>query len=137
MAEQTRTRRRYDHRLRHLVQESGDIRLAIRQGVPRSTPRDWLRSPKREVVTADLAERTEAALRSEILVLRRRNEKLLAMLRLVIVLLRVFDVSLAGRRIADGSKKRILLRAIDRSGQALTLKVALRILKLSTERYPR
>ena len=135
MAEQTRTQRRYDHRLRHLVQESGDIRLAIRHGVPRSTARDWLRSPKRGVVTADLAERTEDALRSEVLVLRRRNAKLLAMLRLVIVLLRVFDVSLAGRRIADGSKKRMLLRAIDRSRQVLTLKVALRILKLSTERY--
>ena len=48
------------------------------------------------------------------------------MLRLVVVLLKVFGVSLAGRRVADGSKKKLLLRAIDRSRSALTLGTALR-----------
>ena len=135
MAEQTQTRRRYDHRFRHLIQASGDIQLAIKEGVPRSTARDWIRTPRRTVVTCDLTEMTEEALREEIVLLRQRNDRLLAMFRLAIVLLKIFGVSLKGRRVVDDSKKRLLLRAIDRSGSALTLGVTLRILKLSSARY--
>ena len=136
MAEKTQTRRSYDHRFRHLIQASGDIQLAIKEGVRRSTARDWIRSPRRTVVTCDLlTEMPEEALRKKIVLLRRRNERLLAMLRLVIVLLKVFGVSLARRRVADGSKKKRLLRAIGRSSSVLTLGVALRILKLSSARY--
>ena len=36
-----RIRRRYDHRLRRLVHDTGNIQLALRNGVPRSTARDW------------------------------------------------------------------------------------------------
>ena len=38
-----RTRRTYDHRFRQLVRETGDLRPALRNGVPRSTARDWSR----------------------------------------------------------------------------------------------
>jgi hypothetical protein len=135
MAEQTQIRQRYDHRLKKLVQESGDIQLAIREGVPRSTARSWIQLPKRHVVSCELTELTEESLRKEITLLRRRNERLLAMLRLVIVLLKVFGVSLAGRRVSAASRKKQLLRAIDRSRSVLPLGVALRILKLSSPRY--
>ena len=36
----TRTRRHYDHRLRRLVEQNGDLQLAVRNNVPRSTARD-------------------------------------------------------------------------------------------------
>ena len=37
-----RPQQRYDHRLRHLVQRTGDVTVATDLGVPRSTARGWL-----------------------------------------------------------------------------------------------
>jgi hypothetical protein len=50
-----RPQRRYDHRLRHLVQRTGDVPVATDLGVPRSTARGWVT----ELVTgsADLSRR--------------------------------------------------------------------------------
>ncbi len=62
-----RIRRRYDHRLQRLVHDTGDIGLAVRNGVPRSTARDWSRLPAKDVVTLDVAGMSESALRAEIL----------------------------------------------------------------------
>ncbi len=75
MATATRFQRIYDHRLKDLVHETGDIQLAVRRGVPRSTARGWLCRSRRNVVTLDVLEATGKELRQEILALRRRNEK--------------------------------------------------------------
>ncbi len=90
-----RTRRRYDHRLRRLVHDTGNIQRALRTGVPRSTARDWSRLPARDVVTLDVAGMSESALRAEILKLQQRNAKLLAVLRILIALIRVTEATLA------------------------------------------
>ncbi len=135
MAEQTRTRRTYDHRLRKLIQVTGDTQLATRRGIPRSTARTWLRLPGRDVVTLDVMDMTEATLRQEVLALRRRNERLVAILRLVVVLIKISGFTLSMRRVADTPKKNLLLRSVERSRTSLSLKSALRILGLSTTRY--
>lgn len=131
----TRTHRRYDHRLRRLVHETGDIHLAIANGIPRSTARDWFRSPTAEVVSLDVVSMSEHALQQEVLALRQQNARLIAILRLVVVLVKVTGVSLARRRVADGAKKELLLRAVDRSRETLALRTALRIIGLSSSRY--
>ena len=51
MTTATRSQKSYDHRLKELVHESGDIELAIQHGVPRSTARGWVRSARDDVVT--------------------------------------------------------------------------------------
>ena len=135
MTPETRTRRRYDHRLRGLVHSSGNIELAIQNGVPRSTAKDWLRRPTPTVVTLDVTAMTEDALRQEVVALRKRNDRLIAMLRLLVVLLRISGFTLVRCRVADGSKKALLLRAIENSHSSLSLRSALRILKLSSTRY--
>ena len=135
MTPETQTRRTYDHRLRGLVHATGDLQLAIQNGVPRSTARDWLRRPTADVVTLDVAAMTEQAFRREVVTLRRRNDRLLAILRLLVALLKISDFSLARCRVADGWKKELLLRAIERSRVSLSLRSALRILKLSSTRY--
>ena len=135
MTPETRTRRRYDHRLRGLVCSTGNIALAVQNGVPRSTAKDWLRRPTPVVVTLDLAAMTEEALRQEVVALRQHNDRLIAVLRLFVVLLRISGFTLARCRVADGSKKVLLLRAIENSRSNLSLRSALRILKLSTTRY--
>src|ERR1700720_4488851 len=42
MPTSARPQQRYDHRLRHLVQRTGDVTVATDLGVPRSTARGWL-----------------------------------------------------------------------------------------------
>ncbi len=110
-----RIRRRYDHRLQRLVHDTGDIGLAVRNGVPRSTARDWSRLPAKDVVTLDVTGMSESALQAETLKLQQRNAKLLAVLRILIALLTVTEATLARRRVSDRDKKRRVLRAVERS----------------------
>jgi len=131
----TRTQRRYDHRLRELVHETGDIDHAIRHGVPRSTARGWLKSVPSDVVTADVFEASACDLEREVIVLRQRVEQLSALLRLLVVLVKVCSASLRTRRVPNGCRKVTLLRAIERSRSALPVRIALRVLGLSESRY--
>ncbi len=131
----TRIRRHYDHRLRRLVEQTGDVQLAVQNGVPRSTARDWSRLSAPDVVSLDVLSMPEEALQQEVVALRRRNAALVAILRLVVVLLKVSGCTLANRRMADGAKKLRLLRAVGRSRNVLSLRNALRILGLSSTRY--
>ena len=80
----TRPQQRYDHRLRNLVQRSGDVTVATDLGVPRSTARGWLGAAPTVVVCLDVADLTESELRQEVLKLRRRVQKLTAVLRLAL-----------------------------------------------------
>ena len=77
-----RSQQRYDHRLRNLVQRTGDVTVATDLGVPRSTARGWLAETPTVVVCLDVTELTEPELRQEVLKLRRRVRKLTALLRL-------------------------------------------------------
>ena len=82
----SRPQQRYDHRLRDLVQRTGDLTIATALGVPRSTARGWLGAAPTVVVSLEVADLTEPELRQEILKLRRRVEKLAAVLRLTLAL---------------------------------------------------
>ena len=135
MATTTRIQRRYDHRLREFVRSTGDIQHAIHRGVPRSTAHGWLKSPRTEVVTFDVSEMDVLRLQQELLTLRRRVARLIALLRLLVILLRLSGFSLASTRIPDGAGKLTLLRAIERSRTVLPLRVVLRVLRLSHSRY--
>ena len=77
-----RTQQRYEHRLRNLVQRTGDVTVATNLGVPRSTARGWLGAASTVVVGLDVADLTEPELRQVVLKLRRRVRKLTALLRL-------------------------------------------------------
>ena len=108
-----RPQQRYDHRLRQLVQRTGHLTIATDRGVPRSTARGWLRTAPTAVVSLDVANLTELELRQEVLKLRRRVQKLAALLRLALVLLRASGFTLAGERLPNGHDKLRILRAID------------------------
>ena len=57
-----RPQQRYDHRLRNLVQRTGDVTVATDRGVPRSTARGWLGATPTVVVGLDVADLTEPEL---------------------------------------------------------------------------
>ena len=135
MATATRNLRRYDHPLRELVQSTGDIQHAIHQGVPRSTAHGWLKSPRTEVVTVDVTDMDILRLQQELLTLRWRGTRLIALIRLLVILLRLSRFSLATARIPDGTGKHTLIKTIERSHTVFPLRVALRIVRLSHSRY--
>ncbi len=135
MISSARTQRRYDHRLRDLVRSTGDIGNATRRGVPRSTARGWLTPTQAEVFTLDLVDSDILILQQEVLALRARAERLVALLRLLVVLLKVSGFSLAHARLPEGATKISLLRAIERSRSVLPLRSALRVLRLSRSRF--
>ena len=67
MARSIRSQQIYDHRLKDLVQETGDIKLAVERGVPPSTARGWLSSTRSSVVTLDVLDATKNELENEVL----------------------------------------------------------------------
>jgi hypothetical protein len=132
-----RPQQRYDHRLRQLVQRTGDLTIATDLGVPRSTARGWLRTAPSGVVSLDVADLTERELRQVVLKLRQRVQKLAALLRLALILLRVSGFTLAGERLPNGPDKLRILRAIDQARACLPLRALLRLLRLSPSRFTR
>jgi hypothetical protein len=100
-----RPQQRCDHRLRNLVQRTGDVTVATDLGILRSTARGWRGAVPTVVVGLDVADLTEPELRQEVLKLRRRVHKLAALLRLALALLRTSGFSLTGERLPDGRAK--------------------------------
>ena len=135
MATTTRTQRRYDHRFRDLVRTTRDLDCALQRGVPRSTARSWLTEPNAEVVTVDVLDMSALRLQQEVLRLRARVQKLTALLRVLLMVFRMSGYSLNQARLPEGSHKRGLLSAIDRSRSALPLRSVLRVIRLSPSRY--
>ena len=130
-----RPQQRYDHRLRDLVHRTGDVVVATDLGVPRSTARGWLGAAPTVVVSLDVVDLTEPNLRQEVLKLRRRVQKLSALLRLALALLRTSGFHLTGERLPDGRAKTRILRAVDRAREYLPLPSVLRFLRVSPSRF--
>src|SRR5262249_46655765 len=103
--------------------------------VPRSTARGWLGAAPRAVVSLDVAHLTELELQQEILKLRRRVEKLAALLRLVLALLHTSAFTLSEERLPDGQAKLRILRAVDRARECIPLRAVLRFLGMSPSRF--
>ena len=135
MTSTVRPQQRYDHRLRDLVRRSGDVTLATDLGVPRSTARGWLRRAPEVVVSLDVTHLNEQELHQEILRLRRRVQKLAALLRLVLAVLRASGFTLSYERLPNGRDKMRILRAVDRARGCIPLRALLRILRLSPSRF--
>jgi hypothetical protein len=87
------------------------------------------------VVSVDVASLAEAELRQEILKLRRRVEKLAALLRLALALLHTSGFRLSSARLPEGEAKLQILRAVNLAGECLPLRAVLRCLHLSPSRF--
>jgi len=103
-----RLQQRYDHRLRDLVQGTGDVTIATDLGVPRSTARGWLGKAPKVVVSLDVTNLKASELQQEVLELRRRVKKLTALLRLALALLRSSGFTLTHELITKGVLRRVL-----------------------------
>ena len=137
MEDSPRIQQRYDHRLRQLIQTTGNLNQAVRYGVPRSTARGWLKQAKSNVVSMDVLDMDAVALQQEVLALRRRVDRLLCLLQLVVAALKVSGFSFDRIRLPEGIRKQRLLRAIDRTREYMPLRSMLKLIGLSRTRYHR
>src|SRR6267143_5903103 len=135
MTTTARLQQRYDHRLRDLVQRTGDVTIATDLGVPRSTARGWLDKAPKVVVGLDVTDLRAPELQEEILRLRRRVKKLTALLRLALALLRSSGFALTHERLPNGGAKTRILRAVDGAREFVPLRALLRFLRLSPSRF--
>ena len=131
----TRKQNTYDHRLRELVRSTGKIDVAIQCGVPASTARGWLTKTATEVITLDAFDMSFADLQREVVSLRRRNARLIALLRLIVTVIKVAGFTLSQVRLPEETQKRRVLKAIKHSREYFTLKSVLRVIGLSHGRY--
>ena len=86
-------------------------------------------------MTVDALDMDASQLQREVLQLRRRIQKLTALLRVLLVVFRISGYSLNQTRLSEGGNKRSLLQAIERSRSALPLRSLLRVVRLSPVRY--
>ena len=106
MSDKNREQKQYDHRLRCLFQAADDLDLATRHGVLRFIARGCLKQAKTDVVSIDILDMDAKALQREVLWLRRRVTRLLALLHLLVVAIKVTEFSFpeVGFRMAGGQK---------------------------------
>ena len=135
MSATTRTQNVYDHRLKDLVRSTAKIDVAIERGVPDSTARTWLTKATTEVITLDAFDLNVAELQREVVALRRRNARLIALLRLIVTVMRVAGFTLSQVRLPAETQKRRVLRAIEHAREHFKLRSALRVIGLSHGRY--
>jgi putative transposase len=134
MSEQRRQQRTYDHRLRDLVRETGDLSVATKLGVPRSTAAGWLRAQPQDVISLDVLDLRERQLQAEALKLRRRIRVLGATISLLLALLRMSGFRLEARPLSPGPARTALLRAVQRAREWLPLRAVLRLAGISPSR---
>lgn len=87
------------------------------------------------MVSLDVLDFDTVQLQAEVVKLRERNQKLAAIIRLLVALLQAFGVRLDQQRLPEGEAKSLLLRAIRRTQDVLSMRSVLKILRLSPARY--
>jgi putative transposase len=134
MSTATRTQRQYDHRLKQLVRATDRIDIALESGVPRSTAYGWLTGSRADVVTIEVLDNI-AQLQREFVLLRRRNDRLIAILRLVITVMKAARFSLNRVQLPEGDARLRVLRALEQARDHFTLRTILRMIGLTYGRF--
>ena len=135
MPQPRRRQQTYDHRLRELVRRTGDIEIATRLGVPRSTAMGWSSGRSRPGVTLDVLDEPSSELRDEVLRLRRRVRILNAVVGLLVAHRKDRTPVTAVRGRSREPSRARLIAAVQRARKVLPLRSALRVIGVSTSTY--
>ena len=85
--------------------------------------RGWLSTEYRPVVSLDVLDLDAVKLQAEAVKLRKRNQKLVAVIRLLVALLQAFGFRLDQRRLPESRAKSIFLRASEQTQNVLACAV--------------
>lgn len=88
-----------------------------------------------DVITVDVLDMSLVELQREVVALRRRNARLIALLRLIITVMKVTHFTLSQIRLPQEAQKLRVLQAIEYSQKHFPLKTVLRVIGLSHGRY--
>ena len=135
MRPSTTGKRSYDHRIRRAICATGNPNLFPDLDIPRSTALSWIRRGCPHVVELNADDDLLADLQARIVKLQRRVAVLHAVVRLLLLIIRVSGFRFDWTRVPDGAKKDAALAGVAKSKKALGLRAALRILKMSPSRY--
>ena len=105
MVNNVRTQNRYERRLRELIETTQDVKYAFQRDLPRSTARRRLNTPGVEIVNVDSLDIDATPLQREILRLQGRNRKLVALMRVLVVILRSSRFKLNQARLSGDKDK--------------------------------
>ena len=105
------SRRSYDHRIREIVCQTGNPRIFQHLRIPRSTTASWLSRGRRSVVSLDW-QHDMASVLDENERLKGRAQRQTAIIRLLVVLLKLSGFRLDEQRLPDGTAKAKVLRAV-------------------------
>ena len=105
MSQPLRSRRSYDHRIREIVCRTGNPRIFHHLRIPRSTTTSWLSRGRPNVVSLDRNHGDMASVLDENERLKRRVERQTAIIRLLVVLLKLSGFRLDEQRLPDGAGK--------------------------------
>lgn len=130
-----RTYKKYDHRLKQMVVQSGDIEKFQRIGIPKSTLRQWLKRGVCEVVSLPELNMSNQDLVQENLELRRQLEEISTKQELVLSTTRIFGFEIQFKRLPSGSAKEMVLSAIKKATSVVPLSECLSTIGLSIQRY--
>ena len=111
MPQPLRSRRRYDHRIREIICRTGNPRIYQHLRIPRSTTASWMSRGRPSVVSLDWNHDIALVL-DENDGLRRRTDLQAAIIRLLVVLLKLSVFRLDEQRLPDGKAKARVLRAV-------------------------
>jgi len=109
--------------------------VALELGVPRSTAYGWIRNEPPEVVTLDVLNLNEQQLQYELTKIKKKCKRLLAIIRLLVVMIRTVGIRIDYSRIPDTHRKTKILHVIESTKTILPLKSALKIIGISSSRY--
>ena len=101
----TRKQQKYDHRFKDVVRASGRTDLARQHGVPESTARGWVSSPRPEVVTSNVDDREIVELQQQLAALEKKTKRLQAIARCALARVTATKANLDHKRIPDGESK--------------------------------
>jgi hypothetical protein len=95
----------------------------------------WIRRGQRPVVSDEVIAMDQLELQAEVIALQRSLKFLLAIIRLTFLLVRLSGFRLDSQRVPGAATKRSISDAVAHATKAIPLAVALRVLRLSADRY--
>ena len=112
----------YDPRVRELIRATGKPNLFPELNIPRSTVAGWLRGQFKPAIGSARVSKSKVELHDKVARLERRVVVLHAVVRLLLMLVRVSRCRLDGRRLPEGDAKAQALDAIYAARKTLSLK---------------
>jgi len=127
--------RKYDHRLRNLIVESGDADLFPELNIPSSTIRDWFKKGSVEVVTTSALTQSHDILALNVLRLEKENSELRAEKNLFSQSVKICGFTVQYKRLPTEELKTEILVIVKQALQFLSLRACLELIGLSSARY--